>query len=75
MSRKNSTKDGQRGGPLWTLAAWSATLLFFAPVAWMMLTSLHHEADAATNPPSPLAPLSRSACSTTSGPWSCSTPR
>ena len=33
------------------------TLLFFAPVAWMVLTSLHIEADAATNPPSVFAPL------------------
>ena len=57
MRRGKSTKDGQRGGPLWTLIAWSATLLFFAPVGWMVLTSLHHEADAATNPPSLLAPL------------------
>jgi sorbitol/mannitol transport system permease protein len=60
MRRGNSTKDGQRGGPVWTLIAWSATLLFFAPVGWMVLTSLHHEADAATNPPSPLAPLTMS---------------
>ena len=35
----------------------SLTLLFFAPVAWMVLTSLHIEADAATNPPSVFAPL------------------
>jgi polyol transport system permease protein len=47
----------QRGGPVWTLVAWALTLLFFAPVGWMMLTSFHKEADAATNPPSPLAPL------------------
>ena len=33
------------------------TLLFFAPVAWMVLTSLHNESDAATNPPSIFAPL------------------
>ncbi len=42
---------------MWTLVAWSLTLLFFAPVGWMVLTSFHREADAATNPPSPLAPL------------------
>jgi sorbitol/mannitol transport system permease protein len=47
----------QRGGPVWTLIAWVLTLLFFAPVAWMVLTSFHHEADAATNPPSPFAAL------------------
>ena len=33
------------------------TLLFFAPVAWMALTSLHIEADAASNPPAIFAPL------------------
>ena len=31
--------------------------MFFAPVAWMVLTSLHQESDAATNPPSIFAPL------------------
>jgi len=46
-----------RAGPAWTLVAWAITLTFFAPVAWMLLTSFHHEADAATNPPSVLAPL------------------
>jgi sorbitol/mannitol transport system permease protein len=46
-----------RGGPLWTVIAWTATLIFFAPVAWMVLTSFHSEADAATNPPSLLAPF------------------
>ncbi|MBP2324447.1 sorbitol/mannitol transport system permease protein [Kibdelosporangium banguiense] len=42
---------------MWTFVAWSLTLLFFAPVGWMVLTSFHREADAATNPPSPFAPL------------------
>jgi sorbitol/mannitol transport system permease protein len=32
-------------------------VLFVAPVVWMALTSFHREADAATNPPSLLAPL------------------
>ncbi|MFI7588728.1 carbohydrate ABC transporter permease [Spongisporangium articulatum] len=45
----------QRGGPIWTLLAWSLTILFFFPVGWMVLTSFHQEADAATNPPSPFA--------------------
>jgi sorbitol/mannitol transport system permease protein len=45
-----------KGGPVWTAVAWIATLIFFAPVAWMVLTSFHTEADAATNPPSLLAP-------------------
>ncbi len=58
--RRRTRRDpttGQRGGPVWTLVAWAMTLLFFAPVAWMVLTSFHKEADAATNPPSPLASL------------------
>ena len=45
----------QKGGPVWTAIAWFFTLLFFAPVAWMVLTSFHSEADAATNPPTPFA--------------------
>ena len=44
-------------GPWWAVGTWALTLLFFAPVAWMVLTSLHAESDAATNPPSPLAPV------------------
>ncbi|MEU6344733.1 carbohydrate ABC transporter permease [Streptomyces sp. NPDC046977] len=43
---------GRRPGPLWGLGAWAAGLLFVLPIAWMVLTSLHHETDAATNPPS-----------------------
>jgi len=34
------------------LLAWVIGLLFFAPVAYMVLTSFHSEAAAATNPPS-----------------------
>jgi polyol transport system permease protein len=56
-SRGHDPSKGQRGGPVWTFIAWALTLLFFAPVAWMALTSFHKEADAATNPPSPFAPL------------------
>ncbi|MEV6582707.1 carbohydrate ABC transporter permease [Streptomyces sp. NPDC051582] len=33
------------------LAAWLCGLLFFLPFAWMVLTSLHSEQDASTNPP------------------------
>ncbi|OEV04368.1 sugar ABC transporter permease [Streptomyces oceani] len=39
------------------LLAWLLGVLFFLPVAWMVLTSLHSEPDAATNPPSLGAPL------------------
>ncbi|MER5888904.1 carbohydrate ABC transporter permease [Streptomyces sp. NPDC001941] len=45
-------RRGARG-----LAAWLCGLLFFAPFGWMVLTSFHSESDAATNPPSPGAPL------------------
>jgi sorbitol/mannitol transport system permease protein len=46
-----------KAGPFWAIGAWIVTLMFFAPVAWMVLTSLHIEADAATNPPSIFAPI------------------
>ncbi|MEU0251553.1 carbohydrate ABC transporter permease [Streptomyces sp. NPDC006184] len=39
------------------LLAWLSGVVFFLPVAWMVLTSLHGESDAATNPPSLGAPL------------------
>ncbi|MFE0508621.1 carbohydrate ABC transporter permease [Streptomyces sp. NPDC058964] len=39
------------------LVAWLAGVVFFLPIAWMALTSLHSEADAATNPPSFTAAL------------------
>jgi sorbitol/mannitol transport system permease protein len=55
--QNEDTTTGQRGGPLWALLAWILTLFFFAPVAWMVLTSFHQESDAASNPPSLLAPL------------------
>ncbi|MFH8408858.1 carbohydrate ABC transporter permease [Streptomyces sp. NPDC018019] len=42
----------RRAGSLLGLAAWLCGIAFFLPVAWMVLTSLHSEADAATNPPS-----------------------
>jgi sorbitol/mannitol transport system permease protein len=43
---------GGRGGRMLGLAAWICALLFFLPFAWMLLTSLHSESSAATNPPS-----------------------
>jgi sorbitol/mannitol transport system permease protein len=46
-----------RGNLLLGIVAWLVGLLFIVPVAWMLLTSLHSEADAATNPPSVFAPL------------------
>jgi len=46
------------GARLLGVLAWIVGLLFVSPVLWMILTSLHKEADAATNPPSFFAPLS-----------------
>lgn len=52
-------RPGRRGRVRqpWSLIAWLAGLIFVAPVLWMVLTSLHTEPDAATNPPSVTAPL------------------
>ncbi len=57
LRRKAKEDTSVKAGPGWTVLAWALTLLFFAPVAWMVLTSLHREADAATNPPSVFAPI------------------
>ncbi len=45
------------GSHLLGLAAWLVGIVFVFPVLWMILTSLHRESDAATNPPSFVAPL------------------
>ena len=55
--RKPKDDTSVKAGPGWAVLAWVLTLLFFAPVAWMVLTSLHRESDAATNPPSVFAPI------------------
>ena len=47
----------RRGGAIWGVVAWIVGILFVSPVLWMVLTSLHSEPDAATNPPSFFAPL------------------
>jgi sorbitol/mannitol transport system permease protein len=57
LRRKKKEGVEEKAGPIWALVAWIITLAFFVPVAWMVLTSLHIEADAATNPPSVFAPL------------------
>jgi sorbitol/mannitol transport system permease protein len=55
--------------------AWLVGLLFFLPVAWMVLTSLHSESNAATNPPKFTAPLTLAGyreffgASTGASPW------
>jgi sorbitol/mannitol transport system permease protein len=60
-----------RSGMLLSLLAWVVGLLFALPVFWMVLTSFHSEADAATNPPSVFAPLSLEGYETFFGadPW------
>ena len=57
FARRPKDTTAPPAGLGWTLGSWAVTLLFFAPVAWMVLTSMHQEADAATNPPSPFAPI------------------
>ncbi len=59
--KKAPSQDvAEKAGWAWTTIAWVITLLFFAPVAWMVLTSFHSEANAATNPPTPFAPFTLS---------------
>ncbi|MFI1167870.1 carbohydrate ABC transporter permease [Streptomyces sp. NPDC020801] len=50
--RRRSAKGTALG-----VVAWLAGVLFALPILWMALTSLHSEANAATNPPSVAAPL------------------
>jgi sorbitol/mannitol transport system permease protein len=50
----------RRGATALGLLAWVIGILFVLPILWMVLTSLHSESDAATNPPSVLAPLTLS---------------
>ena len=60
-----------RSGLLLTAAAWIVGFLFVSPVLWMILTSFHSEAAAATNPPSFTAPLTLEGYRSffASGPW------
>jgi sorbitol/mannitol transport system permease protein len=55
--RGHQAEPRRSGFPWWAVGTWIVTLVFFLPVAWMVLTSFHHEADAATNPPSVFAPI------------------
>ncbi|WP_405591491.1 carbohydrate ABC transporter permease [Streptomyces sp. NBC_01190] len=45
-------RRARRGSALLGLLAWVCGIVFFLPFAWMVLTSLHSEQDAGTNPPS-----------------------
>src|SRR2546430_4491988 len=47
----------RRGNMIWGLVAWLVGIAFSLRVAWRVLTSLHSEADAGTNPPKFTAPL------------------
>jgi len=56
--RGRPVKKRREGANVWlSLLAWIVGIMFVVPVLWMVLTSFHSEADAATNPPSVLAPL------------------
>jgi sorbitol/mannitol transport system permease protein len=56
--RGRPVRKRREGANVWlSLLAWVVGILFVLPVVWMVLTSLHSEASAATNPPSVLAPL------------------
>lgn len=66
-----SHRKQPRSHMLLTATAWIVGILFALPVLWMILTSLHSEEDAATNPPSLFAPLSLEGYRTffDAGPW------
>ena len=60
--RKKSAERGRRlgsraGNTIAGIAAWAIGILFVFPVFSMVLTSLHSEVNASTNPPSFFAPL------------------
>ena len=61
-ARRRARRGPQQSRHTWILSlmAWAMGLLFVAPVLWMVLTSLHTESDAATNPPSVAAKLTLS---------------
>ena len=60
--RKKSSAGGpslgsRSGNTIAGIAAWAIGILFVFPVFFMVLTSLHSEVNASTNPPSFFAPL------------------
>ncbi|MEZ0494159.1 carbohydrate ABC transporter permease [Kineococcus sp. TBRC 1896] len=55
--KERRARELNRSKPVWGLLAWIVGILFVLPVLWMVLTSLHSEPDAATNPPSIAAGL------------------
>jgi sorbitol/mannitol transport system permease protein len=54
---RQSRPHGRFRGAALGVVAWLAGLVFVLPILWMVLTSFHSEADAATNPPSVAAAL------------------
>jgi sorbitol/mannitol transport system permease protein len=57
-SNARARRRGGRGSSIALgLLAWVIGILFVFPVVWMLLTSLHSEVAASTNPPSFFAPL------------------
>jgi len=58
-SKQGMSAEGRRrmSSVIVGVAAWIIGLIFITPVLYMLLTSLHSEPDAATNPPSFFAPL------------------
>jgi sorbitol/mannitol transport system permease protein len=71
--RARTARPRARRGRGWVLSllAWLIGLVFVAPVLWMLLTSLHSESDAATNPPALAAHLTFKGYSEffSSNPW------
>ncbi len=55
--RRPTPRPEGRSHPLWGLLAWAVGIVFVTPVLFMVLTSLHSETAAASNPPSVFAPL------------------
>lgn len=47
-----AARRGRRRSAALGLVAWTVGIVFCTPALWMLLTSFHSEADAATNPPS-----------------------
>ena len=71
--RKKSAERGRRlgsrtGNTIAGIAAWAIGILFVFPVFYMVLTSLHSEVNASTNPPSFFAPSPWTATANSSAP-------
>ena len=57
LGQQGRRRPRRTGSTLLGLLAWNIGLLFVAPILWMLVTSLHSEPAAATNPPSLFAGL------------------